>query len=120
MGERSSGEVLFVHCQVTGREAAKDHFVDGLSRQAITFRQPRIASWAPIEQSTFLCQFRPRGAMDCSAHPTAREQRFIRRIHNSVKIKCRDVGADGTKGRGYGRTLLSSLMKTVKVGFGPH
>ncbi len=45
-------------------------------------RQRRIACWAVAKHTTFLYHFRPRCAMDCSAHPTAREQGFVRRVDN--------------------------------------
>ena len=52
------------------------------SRQAIASGQLRIACWTVAKHTTFLCQFRPRCAMDCSAHPTAGTQRLICRIYN--------------------------------------
>ncbi len=81
--------LLVAAAAVPDRPDRMDH-VPGL--EPVALRDLRRAGLAAAERPAFGQQLRPRGAMDRAVDAAAAEQRRVRRVHDGVDGKRRDVG----------------------------
>jgi tetratricopeptide (TPR) repeat protein len=79
---------LAVPAVAIARPDCMDH---ELRRQPIPSGDLRLTGRTATQRAAFRQQFRPRGAMDRTVHTATAQQRLVRRIHDRIHGKLRDV-----------------------------